>query len=102
MEEPLYSTLADREEMVPIFGAFVAGLPACVRGLEEALVEGDAQKIESVARMLKGQGSACGFEPITTAAAQIETDLIAGGTVDSLRESLVALTKLCRSARPAR
>ena len=101
-DEPLYSTLADRKDLVPTIDAFVAELPASVRTLEEALVKHDTPSVVSVARKLKGDGSACGFEPITEAAAKIEADLIAGATVDSLNDRIAALTKLCRSAHPTR
>lgn len=101
VEEPLYSTLADREEMVPIINSFVEELPARIRALEEALVARDLETVKTFTRRLKGEGGACGFEPITSIAAEVEGQLMSGAEVDAIRTKLVELTKLCRSAKPA-
>ncbi len=99
LEEPLYSTIADQPGMDAIITAFVEDLPARVRIIEQALIAKDVKKIELAARQLKGDGTGCGFEAISSIAAEVEKALVGGASIDSIFNQIAKLNKLCSSAR---
>lgn len=98
-EEPLISSHQDDPQMVDVISAYVQELPGKVRAVEEAMARKDAKALESVVRMLKGEGSAYGFEIITETAARIETAILEGADLGSVAADTKELVKLCMHAR---
>ena len=98
-EEPLFSTLYNDPSMVEMINAFVNDLSSKARDIEHALADNDTQRLETLARCLKGEGSGYGFDVITDAAAQVESSLIRGVPLEQLKSEVKSLAKLCTQAR---
>lgn len=99
-EEPLISTFQDDPTMTELVTSFVNELPAKVRQLEEAVAAKDVARLQSLARSLKAQGSGFGFQPITDAAASLESGLIAQQPLEAVQSVVDRLLKLCLQAHP--
>ena len=98
--EPLYSTMAEESGMVDLINEFVSGLRNQMHDLEVAVIDQDVEKLEKIARTLKGQGGGFGFEPISVTAGELESALHGGASVESLAVKIRELKNLCWSAKP--
>jgi len=98
-QEPLISSLAQDKAMIPLIDAFVTELPPKLRAIEEAHVKQDNESLERLCRGLKAEAGGYGFEPISTAAQQVEKDLIDNTPRPALKKHLDELIKLCCLAR---
>lgn len=98
-DEPLFSTLSTEEFLVEHINAFVAELPSIARALEEASVGKDLEKLESLARSLKGEAGGYGFDPITAAARQLEEAVRDKAGNEQIQDHLGMTLKWCRLAR---
>ncbi len=100
--KPLRSAYVDDPEMVEIVEAFVNEMPARLAALEDAWTQQHLDDLRRMAHQLKGSSGGYGFQPVGSAAADLERTLVdmgrgsAGGTVASLRREFEALTELCR------
>lgn len=99
-EEPLFSSLEEDGPLVDAINGFVADLPARIRRIESAAASGASAEMLVQLRSLKSQAGACGFEPISKLAAELESALLLGKEVGDLRDSVTRLRKLCAQARP--
>ena len=61
--------------MIPLIDAFVSELPPKLRAVEEAFAKQDDRELEHLSRGLKGEAGGYGFEPIFSAAEQVEKAL---------------------------
>lgn len=100
-DEPLISTLYNDSSMTEMIDTYVRELPLKVRAIEETMVENDAKRLETVIRSLKAEGASYGFSVITEAAEEIETALINGVEIKTIKKETTALLKLCLQARSA-
>lgn len=99
--EPLVSALLHEEDMQALIDEFVSDLPDRIRKLEEAFASESLEQLRIEARMIKGEGAGFGFEPISEAAAALETAAEHCKEVGELRGKLSDLVRLCMAARPA-
>lgn len=98
-EEPLFSSFHDAPAMRTLIRSFVSELPPKMHAIEEARRSSDTDKLRGIVRVLKGEGSAYGFEIITDFAEQVETSLIDGASFADVRTQLDRLNKACLQAR---
>lgn len=98
-EKPLYSSMADDESFLELINAFVTELPERVGQLESAYSKNDLGALLNMARILKGEGGAYGFQPMTDAAARVEKAIDDAADPGELRSRLNELIRLCLSAR---
>lgn len=98
-QEPLFSTFQGDFAMDRLINEFLAELPAKLRAIEEAFAAEDRQRLEGLARDLKGEAGGFGFDPITQEAEQVESALIGGSPLDAMTAHLRQLTNLCLRAR---
>jgi CheY-like chemotaxis protein len=100
-EEPLFSSLEDDGPLMEAINGFVADLPAKIRQLETAAASGTGAELLTGLRSLKSQAGACGFEPISELAAELERALLMKKEAAALRDDIKRLMKLCALARPS-
>lgn len=99
-ENPIISSLLHDRNLAEVIDAFVAELPDRVRDLECAFAQNDRDTLEKVARRLKGEAGAYGFEVITDAAGELENEIRAGKDFSDLRDKLNNVVRLALAARP--
>ncbi len=58
--------------MIPLIDAFIGELPPKLRAVEEAFAKQDDRELEHLSHGLKGEAGGYGFEPISSAAEQVE------------------------------
>jgi CheY-like chemotaxis protein len=97
--QPLFSTLADDGSLVELIGTFVHELGSRMTQLEKAYSDEDLESLAGIARTLRGEGGAHGFQAVTDAAAQVERALAAGKSRVELRQILNELMQICTSVR---
>jgi len=98
--EPLYSTKAEESGMADLINEFVSGLRNQIHDLEAAVAEQDGERVGRIARTLKGQGSGFGFDPISTIAGELESELLGGAPLESLTMKIREFKDLCWNAKP--
>lgn len=98
-QEPLISSLAQERSMIPLIDAFVTELPPKLRAIEEAFAKKDDKDLEQLSRGLKGEAGGYGFEPISSAAEQVEKALIQKTPRPEVKKQVEELIKLCCLAR---
>lgn len=98
-EEPLFSSHIDDPTMSEMIDGFVNELPGFVRELEEALSKQDNKNMERIARLMKGKGTAFGFEIITETAMKLENATVANESFDEIGNIASSLIALCMQAR---
>ena len=97
--EPLVSTFHNDPAMVDMIDAYVQGLPAKVRAVEEAMIKKDVKRVESVTRAMKAEGTSFGFGAISELAAKIENALIDGAPIADVQREVSVLVRLCLHVR---
>ncbi|NOT01810.1 MAG: response regulator [Phycisphaerales bacterium] len=98
-QEPLFSSMSNDPTMVDLINSFVEGLPARLRAIEEAHQKRDAAALESLARRLKGEAGGYGFDPITDAAAALESTIKNDPGLERIKSQLDKLVSYCQLAR---
>lgn len=98
-DEPLFSTMADNEEMLELINQFVDGLAPLVSELEKATAKGETDAMKRIVRSLKGQAGSYGFEPISKLAQDVESLLAADTPPASMAKTTRELIRMCRMAR---
>ncbi len=98
-EEPLISSFQTNESMVPLIKGFIDSIPEKLREIEEAVMNNELEKLAKAARSLKAEGSSFGFDPITSAATELEKVLRDAKEASSLSVYIGKVTKLCMLAR---
>lgn len=101
-KEPLLSSFRDDPAMSELIDQFVDELPKTIRKLEEALAANDMARLESASRSIKGDAGGYGFEPITEAAAALESALMDHQPVEKIQEQLTELINWCMLARSSK
>lgn len=94
--EPIFSTLAQDKQLAPLIEEFVLSIGSTIRSLEDSLTKQDEQALLQLARNLKGAGSSFGYQDITEEAREIEGKLIAGSSIQSVRNQVGILIDICR------
>ncbi len=97
-EEPLTSSLAGDPEMRELIAMFVTDLRERIEDVAEALREGDAPALASLAHQLKGSAGGYGFQSITDRAARLERLVTTGANGRELEGAVGDLLALCRRA----
>ena len=85
--------------MVEIIDAFVAGLPARMDALREAVDAGADDEAKRLAHQLKGAAGGYGFAPITVAAGELELAVGRGAGRDETRALAARLIAVGERAR---
>lgn len=98
-EEPLIRSLAGDAAMAEIVDEFVAELPSKIREIESALAAGNLKQLEVIARCVKGEGTSYGFEPISESAAEIESMLRDGRSIEEIKPKVGELIRWCAKSR---
>ncbi|MBX3394542.1 MAG: response regulator [Phycisphaerae bacterium] len=98
-QEPLVSAFAQDPLMMDAVREYVMELPSRIRMIEDAVRGGDKRGLEKLCRGLKGEAGVFGFDPISSAAAQVEKLLIERGSESDLKRQVESLMKLCYLAR---
>jgi len=98
---PVISALANDPDMVELIDEFVAEIPNMLQGLEKAYSSNDMDTLERLARQLKGQSGACGFESITALAVELEKAAKAQLGQETIYIGLKEVIRFCRAAQPA-
>lgn len=97
--EPLYSSLAHDRLMQSHIDEFVRSIPTRIRSLETLFASGDLDPLRIACRDLKGEAGTFGFEPISSAAADVENAVYAGEPAEAIGRSLTKLSRICCQAR---
>ncbi len=100
-QEPLLSSLAQDQTMIPLINAFVKELPKKMRAIEGAFAKEDKEKLAALCRNLKGEAGGYGFEPISGAAKKAESALIETAAQGNLSAAISELSNLCCLVRSA-
>lgn len=98
-QEPLLSSLAHDRTMLQLIDGFVRDLPMRIREIENAFAEDDNEALKSACRNLKGEAGSFGFEPISTAASEVETAVLEGKPKPEVKKPFSNLVRLCCQAR---
>lgn len=97
--EPLVSSFAGDPAMDALIVQFLTALPQRLQTLQETLHRGDLEQLERLARGIKGDAGGYGFQPITEAAAKLETAAAARAS-EGIGQRVGELVALCKQARP--
>ena len=94
-ESPIASEFAGEADLAEITQEFVAGLPAQVQAMQDALGRGDLDDVKHLAHCLKGAGGSYGYACLTHESHRLEA---AAGAADGgqARSALEQLKSLCR------
>ena len=95
---PIYSALANDEDMAELVEMFVGDLEERATSLEEASAVSDQDQLKMLAHQLKGSAGSYGFQIITDVAAKLEAAVNNGATDEVVESALAELTDLCRRA----
>jgi len=98
-QEPLFSGFHDEPSMKKLVREFVSELPARIRRMEEATGKEDPGTVNSMARLLKAEGTSYGFDIITEVAEEVEQAVLAGKAWTDIKQHVDRLSKLCTRAR---
>lgn len=98
-QEPLFSSFHDDSSMRELVQSFVQELPGRIREMEEAIHTSNIETVQSIARLLKSEGTSFGFELITEVAAGVEKATLEEKELDHIKEEAANLAKLCLQVR---
>lgn len=98
--KPILSSFRDDPDMVPIIEEFVNELSERIVALRSTFEAGEVEELRRLAHQLKGAGAGYGYEPITTAAAKLESAIkLTNGGLDPVRGQLNELIELCERVK---
>ena len=98
--EPIFSEFADDPDMADMIDGFVAGLPARLKAMREALAGNHCEELQRLAHQLKGAGGSYGYPSLTDAASILE-DAAKARDLEAANLALSELGALCRAVVPA-
>jgi CheY-like chemotaxis protein len=98
-QEPLLSSFAQDRQMLPLIDSFIKELPLRIREIETAYSANDLDALLKACRNLKGEAGSFGFEPISSAASDVENAVHAEKTKAELKKPFSDLVRLCSQAR---
>lgn len=98
-QEPLLSSFAQDRTMIPLIDGFVKELPTRIREIESAFAANDDDSLQAACRNLKGEAGSFGFEPISSAASEVENAVLANKPRADIKKSFSSLVRLCCQAR---
>jgi len=93
--QAIRSEFAADPDMADIIDEFIAGLPAHVEAMRDALANSQCGEAQRLAHQLKGAGGSYGY-PMLTGAALVVEDAIKAGDVEAAAMAMTALVELCR------
>lgn len=93
-EEIVTSTLKNDPILAPVVDVFIEELPTIVKDIEDAIIQSDNQKLQSLSHLLKGASASAGFTALSDYVAKTETLLIEK-RLDSARNAVNQMTELC-------
>ena len=97
--EVLYSSLASDPDLGEIVEMYVDEMPDRISTLIESFDQGDMETLRRTAHQIKGAAGGYGFNQITPYAAKLEASVRDNESETQVRESLDALTDLCKKMR---
>lgn len=98
--KPIVSTFRDDPDMLPIIEEFVGELSTRVEELRKTFEAGETDSLRRLAHQLKGAGSGYGYEPITDAAAKLESAIKSmSGGLGTVKTQLEDLIELCQRTK---
>lgn len=100
--EPLLSRFADEQAMVEVTDAFVEELESRVQSIRRAAMKQDMDALENIVHHLRDAAGSYGFNVITDAAGQVESQVSAGAELERVKASTERLLSLCRRAMAGR
>ena len=83
-------------EMVDLY---VAEMPDRIAALERAFSDGDCESLRRTAHQTKGAAGSYGFDPLTEAAAELESAVRENQPRQRIQQALEELIGLCRRIR---
>lgn len=95
--EPLYSTLADDEDMVELIEMFVLDAHLKATRLESCLNSEDWEELRRSAHQIKGAAGGYGFDKLTPCAQRLETCLQDPSDNADIKANVEELAALLRS-----
>jgi len=98
-QEPLLSSFAQDRTMMPLIDGFVKDLPTRIREIEAAYAADDFDALQTACRNLKGEAGSFGFEPISSAASDVENAVVANKSKADVKKPFSNLVRLCCQAR---
>lgn len=98
--EPLISTLAGSPTFQPIINRWVSQLSERILAISKARKNCDREALNDVARELRSTAAACGFDPISQTALELESKIESSDTDELVSCAAAQLESLCRLARP--
>ncbi len=94
--DPIRSDFADDPDLAAVLSPFVAGLPAQLDGMRDALANGDHEHLRRLAHQLKGAGGSYGY-PLLTAVAGLLEQAARTGDIEAAQLALAELAALCQA-----
>ncbi len=87
----ILSTKHDDAKFAPLLQQFLAGIPAMIAALRDAMAANDLEEVRTLTHRLKGSGSSYGFPVITEQARNCEQPLREGGGLEEIEEQFEEL-----------
>ena len=104
-EEPIFSTLSNDDQMVPLITGYTRSLASKITSLREANANNDYEKLQHDISALKGSGTSYGFPDITAAAtaalAALDADLPDMDEIKKLTNTLVLVLSRVKPTQQA-
>jgi len=97
--EPIYSTLAYDPDLLDIVALYVQEMPGRIERLCQLLEAGRWEELRRTAHQLKGSAGSHGFEPVSLAAADLESLIKDGAPEGEIRQAVERLVGMCRRVR---
>jgi HPt (histidine-containing phosphotransfer) domain-containing protein len=97
--EAIFSTYGSDPMLGEMVELYVAEMPERIAALERALSEGDRESLRRTAHQMKGAAGSYGFDPLTDAAAELESAVRENQPRERIQNALEELIGRCRRIR---
>ena len=94
--ETITSSFSHDADMVELIEMFVDELPDRVAALNDAFESESWDTLKTLSHQLKGAAPGYGFEPVGTAAAEVERLLKSSPAADELNDAVQSLLAVCK------
>lgn len=98
-ERAQYSTLAGDPDLAELVELFVAEMPQRLAQLLTDFEQGNWELLGRTAHQLKGAAGSYGFHQLTPLAADLESAVRGGASIEHIQENLDQLSGMCRCLR---
>ncbi|MBB3232808.1 ATP-binding protein [Halomonas stenophila] len=95
-EGRIYSSYSDDPDMADLVHQFVERLPIHVQDIRTAADIGELDRLRRLAHQLKGAAGGYGFQPVSRAAAKLETKVREADQASEVTEAVSQLVRVCR------